>query len=149
MSLGKKVNADYEYLQGVTYFLQNILYFHTTDGFLTKGKVYYHFEEEITHRISQWLVVIYTGMGISLLRYTYVRDVLQGLDPQHFPLYWTKLLCLLRSIVLILNKEIILFMGESYFKYNSGFVAGNSNLWWDPTHKKFFGACVDNFMEHR
>ena len=118
-----------ECLQRVTYVLQNILDFHTTDGYLTKGKVYYHFEEDIPHHILQWLVVLSTGMGISLFRDPYVRYMLTGLNPQHCPLYWDKLLCLLRSIVLILNKDISIFMGESYFKYNGGFVTGTSDLW--------------------
>ena len=48
----------------------------------------------------------------------------------------------------VLNKNIIIFMGESYLKYEGGFVDVTSYLWWDPKRKKSFGACVSNFMAH-
>ena len=35
-----------------------------------------------------------------------------------------------------------------YLNYEGGFVAGTYDFWWDPTHKKPFGAYISNFMAH-
>ena len=75
--------------------------------------------------------------------------MLQVIYPRNQPLYQEKLLHLMRIIVLILNKEISIFMGESYLKYKGLFVDFTSDFWWDPTHKKSFGACIYSFMEDR
>ena len=74
--------------------------------------------------------------------------MLQGIDPQHRPLYKDKLLCLLSVIVFIMNKEIGIFMVESYLKYGGGVFAGNSDFLWYTTGKKSFVACIDNFVAH-
>ena len=63
-------------------------------------------------------------------------------------MYQDKLLRLLHAFVLNPNKEISLFMGVLYLNYGGGFVAGTSDLLWDPTHKKSLGACNANFMAH-
>ena len=41
--VGNTVNSDDECLKHVAYVLQQLLYCHTTDGSLTKGKRYYDF----------------------------------------------------------------------------------------------------------
>ena len=43
--VGNKFNYGDEYLQCVTYVLQQRLYCHNTDAAITKGNVYYPFEK--------------------------------------------------------------------------------------------------------
>ena len=69
------------------------------------------------------------GMDIYLFRNPYVWYMLQVIYLRNQPLYQEKLLHLMRIIVLILNKEISIFMGKSYLKYKDGFVAGTYDFW--------------------
>ena len=53
-----------------------------------------------------------SSLQVWVFIYPYVRYMLQGLYPQHHPLYQEKLLRLLIVIVFVLHKEINIFVGE-------------------------------------
>ena len=68
----------------------------------TKGHGFFPFEEDLPHHIREAIVICSTGISTSFYDYPYVKSLLQGLNPRHRPVYWSKL----ANIVLVVHEVL-------------------------------------------
>lgn len=74
---------------------------------------FYTFEEDLPNHIRQVLMLVGTGMITTFFDSPWVRDMTQGLNERHRPIYHSKMLKLLRCVTETLDEEIFL-LGKEY-----------------------------------
>lgn len=78
-----------------------------------KGIGFFPFEEDLRYHILETFVVINAGTPLSFFANPYVKDLLNGLNPRHRPVYRKKLTKLLRCVSDTLQQEVSLLMPTS------------------------------------
>ena len=136
----------------------------------TKGVGFFPFEEDLPHHIREALVICSTGISTSFFDNPYVKSLLQGLNPQHRPVYRMKLakiilvihevlttevsVCfeLLALIVLVPSLNIYflfqiqLIVTDQFLQYTECFIASTSDFWWHPVWQQSYAATIANMM---
>eukprot|EP00957_Ditylum_brightwellii_P009310 704520-Ditylum_brightwellii.AAC.1 len=71
----------------------------------TKGQGFFPFEEDLPHHICKALVICSTGISMSFFDNPYVKSLMQGFNPHHWPVYRTKLVTIVLCVHQVLTSE--------------------------------------------